>query len=310
MVSIIIPMYGRATYISSCIESVLQQSYKDIEIICVMDGFSKEINEILQNYSNDRRIRTFTIEHKGVAAARNFGLKKVRGEYIVFIDADDILPPNAIKTLYDAIIEKKVDVVLGDYNEIFDSGKVVRFVTPSDEVDDFNSYLESVTLWNRIFRTDFIFEKKLVFNENYTGGDDRIFCADSFLAVPKIFVVHEIVYCWYRHESDMEKSITHSIQPDNFINDLLMWNAFMDKMLERWELRMQDHMRYSCYYILQRFSEVKSGSKKNECFLQMKKLVLRIDWTENEKLFNDIFCMDVENFARLNSFSDFESNQN
>lgn len=306
MISIIIPMFGRAVYISACLESVLKQSYENIEVLCVMDGYSQEINKVLLKYSYDKRVKIFSIEHKCVAAARNFGLLKALGEYIIFIDADDMLPEKAIEILYNSIVEKKADVVLGDYMEIFDSGKRLLFKTPSDECDDFNSYLESVTIWNRIFRADFLFENKLFFNEKYIGGDDRIFCADSFLANPKIFVIHEIVYYWLRHENDKIESITHSRNVKNFENDLCMWNDFMDKMLEKWEWRLQDHMRYSCYYILQRFLEVEHVPEKNKCFLQLKNLVLRINWTDNEDLFYSIFGMQKIDLIHVKNYDEFE----
>lgn len=307
MVSVVIPMYGRATYIEDCIKSILNQTYMDLEIICVLDGSSNEIRSVLSNFEEDKRLKIHEVSHGGVAKARNYGLKQVNGDYIMFVDADDIIPSNAIELLTNAIIEKQADVVLGDYIEIYDSGEKVYFETPSDEEDDFNSYLESVTLWNRIFKASFIRSNNLAFNENIIAGDDRIFCADSFLKKPIIFVIHEDVYHWLRHENDLINSMTHSRKASQFENDLMMWNLFMDKMKDCWEDRMNEHMRYSCDYILKRFSDVENNEKKQAVFIKLKELVSRIEWTGYNKLFEDIFKISKSSFDRIIDYRQFNN---
>lgn len=89
-VSVIIPVYNTAPYLQRCLESVCNQTLKNIEIICVNDGSTDNSKEILQQYKDkDNRICVITQEHKGIAAARNVGLQCVTGQYIGFVDSDD-----------------------------------------------------------------------------------------------------------------------------------------------------------------------------------------------------------------------------
>lgn len=305
MISVIVPMYNRLSYIRPCIESILRQTYKDIEVLCVMDGYSNEIDAILQDIqTNDKRIRIECIDHQGAAAARNHGINKSRGELIAFCDSDDLLPINAYEIMVNEIVLNDVDVVIGDYLEIFDSGKKDRFNTPKDEVDDFNPFLESVTVWNRLFKKEFILKNNLSFDTRYYG-DDRIFCADAFLANPRIKVINEIVYLWLRHENDIDASITHYVSEKKFYNDISMWNCFIDKFPLKWHEKLNEHMRYSFIYITSIFDNIEVGNKINDVFLEFKKLVLKVDWENNNELFFRIFKTTIEGFKAFSSYQEY-----
>ena len=100
-VSVIIPVYNTENYLIQCVESVMGQTLKDIEIICVDDGSTDSSPEILRSLKErDRRIRIFTKENGGQSSARNLGLKEARGEYILFLDSDDHILPDALRILY------------------------------------------------------------------------------------------------------------------------------------------------------------------------------------------------------------------
>lgn len=302
LISVIIPMYGRVDYIDACLTSITQQTYKNIEVLCVMDGFSDSINRKLLLWAEkDFRIRIFSIEHQGPAAARNWGMENALGQYLFFVDADDLLPCNALGLLYDEISRKSVDVVIGDYLEILDSGEKIPFIIPSGESDDFNSFLESVTIWHRLYRASFIKCHNIRFDTRFKG-DDRIFCADLFLEQPTISVLHECIYYWLRHDCDVNKSITHSESPTDFLNHMSMWNVFMDKMNPLWHERLHDHMRYSCIYILDRFNDVQECDAKMQAFKEFQTLVGRIQWDGYDTLFEEIFHTDYNSFVGLNAY--------
>ena len=113
MVSIIIPIYNVEKYLQECIESVLQQSLQDIEIICVNDGSTDNSGVILEKFAEtDKRILVINQENKGVSAARNTGLRCAKGKYIYFLDSDDYLAPDALELLSSDMDARNLDLLL------------------------------------------------------------------------------------------------------------------------------------------------------------------------------------------------------
>lgn len=115
-VSIIIPVYNNEIYLKKCLDSIINQTYDNIEIILINDGSSDNSLKIMKNYSKkDKRIIIIDKENEGVSIARNAGIKKSSGEYITFVDSDDYLELDAIEKLYNEIDTKNVDIVRSNY---------------------------------------------------------------------------------------------------------------------------------------------------------------------------------------------------
>lgn len=115
-VSIIVPVYNSYKYLNKCLDSIINQTFKDIEIIIVNDGSTDKSINIINDYAKkDKRIVVIDKENEGVSIARNTGIKKSKGEYITFVDSDDYLELEAIEKLYNTIISKKVDIVRSNY---------------------------------------------------------------------------------------------------------------------------------------------------------------------------------------------------
>lgn len=101
-VSVIIPIYDVEKYLPACLESIVNQSLKNIEIICVIDGSPDHCQKIVESYATyDDRITMLVQRNMGLSASRNHGFKEAKGEYVYFMDSDDILDYNALKELYD-----------------------------------------------------------------------------------------------------------------------------------------------------------------------------------------------------------------
>ena len=149
MISIIIPMYNSEKYIEKCIESILNNLYKNFEIIVVDDGSTDDSIKIVKKYTN---IKLLYSNHAGPGSARNVGIENASGDFIFFLDSDDTINPNTLKILKNNI--KKYDIVIGNYNIIYDNGDIELFKTPTDS--KFNSFFESVTVWNRLYRKEFL----------------------------------------------------------------------------------------------------------------------------------------------------------
>ncbi len=116
MISIIVPVYNVEKYLCQCIDSLLAQTYRDIEILLIDDGSSDGSGAICDSFAGtDPRIRVFHKEYGGVASARNYGLDQARGEYIGFVDSDDWADPNMFQTLLDILLEADADISVCSY---------------------------------------------------------------------------------------------------------------------------------------------------------------------------------------------------
>ena len=114
-ISVIIPIFNTRKFLNKCLDSLLNQSLTDIEIICVDDGSTDNSLKILKSYANkDDRVKVLTRENNGAGAARNLGLKYVNGKYILFVDSDDWFEEDGLKLLYDKAEQLNVDILLFD----------------------------------------------------------------------------------------------------------------------------------------------------------------------------------------------------
>ena len=118
MVSIIVPVYNVEKYIEECIDSLINQTYKDIEVILVDDGSTDASGEICDRYAQkDSRVKVYHNENDGPSKARNFGLDKATGEFVTFVDSDDWIESEAIELLI-SVIEDDIDVIFFNLREV------------------------------------------------------------------------------------------------------------------------------------------------------------------------------------------------
>lgn len=119
LVSVIMPVYNVAEFVAEAIKSVLSQTYSNIEFLIIDDGSSDKTNEICVDYEEqDNRIRVIRQKNAGAAAARNHGMREARGEYILFMDSDDTMHPQAIEILYNILMENKVSMAMINFLEV------------------------------------------------------------------------------------------------------------------------------------------------------------------------------------------------
>jgi glycosyltransferase involved in cell wall biosynthesis len=214
-VSIIIPIYEAEKYLKRCLDSVLQQSYKDMEIILVDDGSLDECPAICEAYrKKDSRIKVFHIENCGQGAARNTGMESAAGKYISFVDADDVLAEGAIETLLSIAEEGKYDIVSGNYCRVNEKIKISSNCYSSGDMNKYgckehkkryNLYKTSSSfgyVWGKLYRTSFINDHKLRFYQ-----DKKVFMEDTLFNLkavsfnPKYYVLNKPIYYYYIYES-------------------------------------------------------------------------------------------------------------
>lgn len=211
LISIIIPVYKVEKYLRECIDSVIHQTYKDIEVILVDDGSPDNCGKICDEYAKqDTRIKSIHIENGGVSKARNVGLDTATGKYVAFVDSDDIVDKNYILSMYESAIENDADFVISGYYNYFPEGNIKKVcfknsfivdVDPSNK--DFVNFFKGVNndkcllgwVVNKLILKDICIN--IYFNESIKVGEDGIFAMRTMLAAKKISVIGACLY-YYR----------------------------------------------------------------------------------------------------------------
>ncbi len=176
LISVIIPVYNAEYFLERCVRSVLCGIYQNIEIICVDDGSTDKTLQVLKRLQNeDLRIIVLEQKHAGVSAARNYGLRVARGDYIAFVDADDWVSSDYLSQMVEIAQEKSADIVICDYFGVNSIPKQ-RFEDNGDyqilEVSENRKNRELVNVvWRALYRKEICPQ----FNESMRVGEDHVF---------------------------------------------------------------------------------------------------------------------------------------
>ena len=163
-VSIIVPVYNVEKYLEKCLDSIVKQTYENIEIILVDDGSTDKSGTILDQYAEmDNRISVIHKKNEGVSTARNTGIEAARGEYICFADADDYLMPDYVEYLLTLAVDKNADIAMTvdmfttfHPDQIENDDIIVR--TPEEATIDILSYNMPIGVYCKIFKREFLGE--------------------------------------------------------------------------------------------------------------------------------------------------------
>lgn len=157
MISVIVPVYNVELYLRKCIDSILAQTYRDLEILVVDDGSTDGSGKICDEYKKDERVRVFHTENRGLSATRNLGLDKATGEWIGFVDSDDWIEPDMYEVLFRKAEETEADVVEcgchADYTTTsYEHRAIQRTVSGIDAVKALIRSEIRTQVWNKIWR--------------------------------------------------------------------------------------------------------------------------------------------------------------
>lgn len=216
-VSIIIPVYKVEAYIRECLDSVIRQTYKNLEIILVDDGSPDQCGQICDEYAQeDSRIQVIHKENAGVSSARNTGIDAATGTYMIFADSDDVLHEQMVE-LYLRYVDGQ-QLVLCDH--ISDIEKTKQELRVSTEHLDRSSFMELFIRdyvnppYNKIYETRIIKENQIHFPENKNLGEDLIFNLNYMQASRQsYFIIHAPLY-YYR--PGRQGSLSNSVRRDLF----------------------------------------------------------------------------------------------
>lgn len=218
--SIIVPVYKAEKYICSCIESILTQRCTDFELLLIDDGSPDKSGEICDNYSKtDKRIRVFHQQNKGVSAARNTGLDNVTGQYVLFVDSDDMLYPNALSVLKQKLDMSNVNFDLiqfsinNEYNIYEKDDKCSEILSSADYVQIRKM---NVCIGGSLFNSDIIKINHLRFNEHIKYAEDQLFIFDYLKNSKSNIRINDVLY-FYRINSS---SAVRNMNSDEVIKSI------------------------------------------------------------------------------------------
>lgn len=231
MVSIIVPVYNAEKYLHQCIESILNQSCPDFELLLIDDGSKDSSAKICDEYARkDNRIRVFHKKNGGVSSARNLGLVNAKGEYVYFADADDEVLPQGLESLVERM-QQRVDVVFGGVEMIGLNGKnLIEVKRKYDGCISRNGLLEDLAdshdfyqgfLWNKLFKNSVIQTNNLRFDEKIYFNEDRLFVVQYVCASNKTgYLFLDPVYRYFVRENSAMSSLTKGLNK-KFITDYI-----------------------------------------------------------------------------------------
>lgn len=207
-ISIIMPAYNCEKTIVKAIDSVIQQTYQNWELIIINDGSSDGTDKIVKKYEKDSRIVCISKKNEGVSIARNIGINKATGKYLMFIDSDD--------TYHELMLEKminhcsNVELVCCSYDMITDDADYIKgpnlknqLIGETQELDKAINYLHHnkslKMLWNKMFNLSIVKENKLMMDYEFDYGEDYLFVIDYLSKIDHIAIIEDHLYHYFVH---------------------------------------------------------------------------------------------------------------
>ncbi len=214
LISVIVPVYNVEKYLDECVESIVNQTYNNLDIILVDDGSPDKCPEMCDQWAKrDERIRVIHKENGGLSSARNAGLERATGEYIIFVDSDDEISVDCIERLSATLKEEQYDVVVGDILTIGDDvlrrklslkladGTILR----GKEIE--NTYRKdwNMIAQNKLYRSDFIRKQGLHFKEGLIH-EDELWSLQVACLAQSLRAVNSLTYIYYVREGSLTTS--------------------------------------------------------------------------------------------------------
>ncbi len=280
-VSVIVPVYNVGKYLEKCLESIISQSFKDIEIICVNDGSTDNSLQILTEYANkDTRIKIISKPNGGLFSARHVGMAAAIGEYLLFVDSDDWIDKTLIEKTIQKISETNSDmVVFGAYSVkgqsvsrgMYSVNKInpklkERLLSRKDYENDLFQF--PPTAWCKLYRRKFVEDNNIKFQE-IKDGEDQLFYLKAILTAKNIYIINEDLYYYVKNRagaitsSYTKKSISPILNfyaaeellksltlTDKYINQVI--NKYFSKAMS-WYCKCDDSLKDDYYKNLQEF---------------------------------------------------------
>ena len=209
LISVVIPAHNAEKTVTACLESILRQDWKALQIVVVDDGSTDRTAELVSAMAQrDPRIELIRQKNGGVSSARNAGLRQCRGEYIRFTDSDDVMAENSLRTLVDTMERTDSDLVIGAYTEVLGRYRTRRSLVKEPRTLEMDAVLRDLdryaitfyysVLWNKLFRRESLERQGISFNEALDWGEDFCFVMNYLREARRVSYVTDLVYEYNR----------------------------------------------------------------------------------------------------------------
>lgn len=248
IVSIIVPVYNGERSIKRTLDSILSQTYKDIEVLVIDDGSIDNTESIVKKLAEkDKRIRPITQENKGAASARNRGLEYATGKYIMFVDSDDYMETCAVETMITTIQQTHADIVVTGF-VIHNNDKARQIVFQSKRYETKKEICDNILemyknglifpLWNKLYIKDKIIDQ---FNTNIILGEDFLFNLSYFKHINRVEILEKCIYHYINDQNNGSLS--------NSFNDGLMRDLNTEFFALQQSISIAEHSQLPDLYI-------------------------------------------------------------
>lgn len=215
-ITIVLPAYNIEDYVDDCIQSVLNQTYRNFELIIIDDGSSDHTLAKCEKYSKDKRIKIISQSNQGVSKARNVGIENASGKFIAFIDGDDVLSKKYLEILLNSIIKNSADMAICGYVTNIDNleNQSIEAKTKTISKENLETLIikkkfQDCYVWNKLFKKSIIKDKNIKFPVGITIWEDIYFMFSYIEQCNKISIINQSLYYYRtRENSAVNKSET------------------------------------------------------------------------------------------------------
>ena len=237
LISVIVPIYNVEAYLPRCLDSIVNQTYQNLEIILVDDGSPDNCGAICDEYARrDSRIRVIHKMNGGLSSARNVGLDIMMGEYLTFVDSDDWLSLDAVQVLYDRLVEDGSDMAIGMHTDVYPDGRedgaFCQWMT--DQCCTTKDYISRktdrhyilVSTWGKLYKSEVYMELRF---PKVKHAEDMMIFPSVLDRVSKISITAKLIYFYFQRENSMMHVMSEEARRDCLMANLLMMKYLMEK---------------------------------------------------------------------------------
>lgn len=276
LISIIVPVYNVEKYLDQCIESIINQTYKELEIFLIEDGSPDNCGSICDSWAKkDDRIKVFHVDNGGSARARNIGLLHAKGKYVGFVDADDFLMPSMYEILYKLAINSSAEITECGYYKVTSDvmhnslnnleGKTIRtFNTAEALLENVRDTVVQQVVWNKLYL------KRIIGNTFFTEGkyiDDEFWTYKIIGSAKKIVSTTEKLYCYRQQEASMMHQ-SFSLRRMDALEAKLQRLKYLEQRFPSIVSEAKCNLYFTCIYLQQ--MALKDVNKKEQIVMRKK----------------------------------------
>ncbi len=268
-VSIIIPVYNTEEYLKQCLDSIINQTLKDIEIILINDGSTDNSGKICDEYAlRDTRIRVIHQENQGVSVARNKGIETAQGEYLGFIDSDDKIDLDFYEKLYNKAIKTNSDMVKANVKTINYNGFTAESLLNPKIIEKQSKWYFYYEWWSAIYKTQLVKENNIRFPEEIIFGEDSLFLHYIIEKAENLEIINDTYYYYQRRKNSTDSLI---LQNEKINSCLFVYDSILKNINKLYKQELIDKEAYSYLYetknyiIIKYFYRNSSKESKMKC---------------------------------------------